>query len=57
LDFYKKLYRVLKTNGKLFHYIGEGNQDLAEDVIKRLKAVGFKYVKEQPDILGVIAQK
>ncbi|MAG16357.1 hypothetical protein CMO88_04820 [Candidatus Woesearchaeota archaeon] len=61
LDFYKKLFRVLKSSGKIFHYMGnpenEQGKDFVKGVIKRLKEAGFKKIKERPDILGITAQK
>ena len=60
-EFYAKLYRILKPEGKLFHYVGSQNSkehaDFAKDVIKKLKASGFRSVHQRPDILGVTAVK
>ena len=47
LDFYKQIFRVLKNNGKLYHYTGSPgsknrNVNLVGNVSKRLKQAGFK---------------
>ncbi len=61
LDFYKKLYRVLKAGGKLYHYTGSPGEkqgkDIVKGVINRLNEAGFRNVKARPDVLGVTAQK
>ena len=51
LDFYKQLFRVLKNNGKLYHYIGNPgsknrNVNLPGNVSKRLKQADFKEIKK-----------
>ena len=51
LDFYKQIYRVLKNNGKLYHYTGSPGSkyrkiNLAGNVSKRLKQVGFKNIEK-----------
>ena len=51
LEFYKQLYRVLKKDGKLYHYTGSPGSkfrkiDLAKNVDERLRKVGFKNVKK-----------
>ena len=50
-DFYKQLFRVLKNNGKLYHYTGNPGSrfrkiNLAGNVAKRLKQAGFNGVKK-----------
>ncbi len=61
LDFYKRLYRVLKAGGKLYHYTGSPGEkqgkDIVKGVMKRLKEAGFRNVKARREILGVTAQK
>ena len=60
-EFYRKLNRVLKSSGKLYHYVGNPGEKLGKDfvrgVMNRLKEVGFRKVKRRDDILGVTAQK
>ncbi len=61
LDFYKRIYRVLKAGGKLYHYTGSPGEkqgkDIVKGVMKRLIEAGFRNVKPRPDILGVTCQK
>jgi len=50
LDFYRQLFRVLKKEGKLYHYIGSPGSknrriNLARNVGKRLRSAGFSNIK------------
>ena len=58
-DFYRELLRVLKGNGRLFHYIGDPNSKsgggVTKGVVRRLKEVGFSRVKPYPQAFGVVA--
>ena len=49
-EFYRQVYRVMKKNGKLYHYTGSpgGKKgiDLALGSVKRLSSIGFKDVKK-----------
>lgn len=58
-DFYRELLRVLKGNGRLFHYIGDPKSKsgggVTRGVIRRLKEVGFRRVKPYPRAFGVVA--
>lgn len=61
-DFYRQLFRVLKPRGKLFHYTGDPGsrnrrQDLPGRVAERLKGIGFRSVRREPEALGVSALK
>ena len=60
-EFYKQLYRVLKINGKLFHYTGRigiwVGRRFIDEVIKRLKEIGFKDIKKVMDEQAVICKK
>ena len=60
-DFHRKLYRVLKPSGKLYHYVGSPGEkrgkDFVRGVMKRLREAGFRKVKRRDEILGVIAEK
>jgi predicted methyltransferase len=61
LNFYKELHRVLKPNGKLYHFIGGGRIpreykiDYTKGVIKRLLTAGF--IKVDKSYRGVLAWK
>ena len=51
LEFYKQVFRVLKNNGKLYHYTGSPGSkfrhiNLIGNVSKRLKQAGFKNIEE-----------
>ena len=60
-DFYAEVYRVLKSGGRLFHYIGDPKSGLGSSmtrgVVKRLIAAGFRSVRPAPQAYGVIADK
>ena len=50
-EFYNQIYRVLKQNGKLYHYIGNPgsknrNMNLPANVAKRLQIAGFKKIEK-----------
>jgi predicted methyltransferase len=61
-EFYQEIFRVLRRNGRLFHYTGnphvvkKGNS-FVEGVIYRLKAAGFRYVGKVEHLMGVNAHK
>ena len=60
-DFYAELYRVLKWNGRLFHYIGnpasKSGATTTRGAIRRLQAVGFRRVEPRPKAFGLLATK
>ncbi|MCX6379737.1 MAG: spermine synthase [Armatimonadetes bacterium] len=59
--FYRELFRVLKRNGKLFHYVGDlesaHGSSVVRGVIRRLQEVGFKRITKAPEAFGVVATK
>lgn len=59
--FYRELYRVLKRNGRLFHYIGDPNSKASGSVtrgaLRRLQEAGFSRVVRRPEAYGVVAYK
>ncbi len=60
-EFYRELYRVLRRNGRLFHYIGDPESKLGNrvtrGVVRRLQESGFKRVVPRPQAFGVLAFK
>jgi predicted methyltransferase len=61
LDFYEGAYRVLKPNGRIFHYIGNpksrSGSRVTRGVVERLRFAGFKRVISSPQAFGVTAYK
>ncbi len=61
LAFYQQAFRVLKHNGKIFHYIGDPESKtgarVTAGVIRRLQEAGFKRVTRAPRAFGVVAYK
>lgn len=50
-EFYAQLHRILKKNGKIYHYTGlpgskNRNVNLPKNVSQRLKSAGFREIKE-----------
>jgi len=61
LEFYKQLFRVLKGNGRILHYVGrpgirQGKRYL-KGIINRLKLAGFSSIKRDEDSLSLIIEK
>jgi len=61
LVFYQQAFRVLKHNGKIFHYIGDPESKsgarVTAGVIRRLQEAGLKRVARAPRAFGVVAYK
>ena len=61
LAFYQQAFRVLKHNGRIFHYIGDPESKsgarVTAGVIRRLQEAGFKRVTRAPRAFGVVAHK
>jgi predicted methyltransferase len=61
LAFYQQAFRVLKPNGRLFHYIGDPESKsgarVTAGVIRRLQEARFKRVMRAPRAFGVVAHK
>ena len=59
-EFYRSVHRVMKRNGRLFHYIGDPNSGLGKKlypgVMKRLNAAGFRVVRRREEAFGVTAE-
>jgi predicted methyltransferase len=60
-EFYEEMFRVLKSQGKLFHYIGNPESKsvskIFQSVIRKLKEVGFQKVEMKNEAFGVVARK
>ena len=60
-EFYEHAFRVLKPNGRIFHYIGDPQSKsgarTTAGVIRRLQEAGFKRVTRAPRAFGVVAYK
>lgn len=61
-EFYREIFRVLRRDGRLFHYTGNPHvvkkgSSFVDGVIHRLKAAGFKNVQRVEHLMGVSAQK
>lgn len=61
-EFYREIFRVLRRDGRLFHYTGNPHlvkkgSSFVEGVIRRLKVVGFKQVEKVEHLMGVRARK
>ncbi len=60
-EFYAECFRVLRRNGKLFHYIGDPDSRsgarTTRGVVRRLQEAGFTRVVPKPQAFGVAAYK
>ena len=61
-EFYREIFRVLRRDGRLFHYTGNPHvikkgSSFVDGVIRRLKAAGFRHVEKVEYLMGVRAQK
>jgi predicted methyltransferase len=60
-EFYRDCWRVLRRNGKLFHYIGDPDSKsgarTTRGVVRRLQEAGFTRVIAKPQAFGVAAYK
>jgi predicted methyltransferase len=61
LAFYQQAFRVLKHNGRIFHYIGDpesrSGARVTKGVIRRLQGAGFARVIRSQRAFGVVAYK
>lgn len=59
--YYRELFRLLRRNGRLFHYIGsldsKGGAGVARGVVRRLQEAGFARVERRPEAFGLVALK
>jgi predicted methyltransferase len=60
-EFYRQLYRVLSSHGRVFHYIGDLSSGLGKRVAsgatRRLREAGFRRVIPHPEAFGLMAVK
>ena len=61
LEFYQQAFRMLKHNGRIFHYIGDPESKtgarVTKGVLRRLQEAGFTRVMRAPRAFGVVAYK
>jgi predicted methyltransferase len=61
LEFYRRLWRVMKPGARLFHYTGapgeKAGKRVVAGVVRRLQEAGFERVIERPEAQGVSAVK
>ncbi len=58
LEFYRDLFRILKQNGRMFHYLGNPKGDtLKKGVKRRLEEAGFEKLKWVENCKGFLAFK
>jgi predicted methyltransferase len=59
--FYQQAFRLLKHNGRMFHYIGDPDSKIGarvtKGVVHRLQDSGFTRVTHKPQAFGVVAYK
>lgn len=59
--FYKQAFRLLKHNGRMFHYIGDPDSKIGarvtKGVVRRLQDSGFTRITHRPQAFGVVAYK
>jgi len=60
-EFYRALYRVLASRGRLYHYIGDpesrSGRSVTNGAMRRLQEAGFSRVLRKPDAFGLLAYK
>lgn len=61
-EFYHELFRVLKQNGIMFHYVGtpgfrHRRIDLQKGIMLRLRKIGFSKLRRRKEVLGITARK
>ena len=61
LEFYRRLFRILKRNGKILHYVGRPGirqgKRYVKGIIKRLRLAGFSRIKKDERSLSLIIEK
>ncbi|OYT42584.1 MAG: hypothetical protein B6U78_00895 [Candidatus Aenigmarchaeota archaeon ex4484_224] len=61
LEFYKEMFRVLKSKGKIFHYVGypgkKQGKNYLRGILRRLRNAGFSKIEKIEEALGLIIRK
>ncbi len=61
MDFYRELWRVMRNQARLFHYIGDpeskSGRIITSGVMRRLEQAGFRQLSRAPKAFGVVAIK
>lgn len=57
--FYRQMHRVLRPQGRVFHYIGDlsskTGQGVARGIMRRLQDAGFARIQRRPEAFGIVA--
>lgn len=60
-EMYRRLYRVLRRGGRLYHYVGDPDSKsghaVTRGVVQRLGEAGFRDVRPRTQAFGVVARK
>ena len=60
-EFCRQLFRVLRSGGRLFHYIGDleskSGRVVSKGVVRRLQEAGFARVVRRPEAFGLVVYK
>jgi uncharacterized protein len=60
-EIYQEFRRILKRNGRLFHYIGDPDgkmgANVTRGVMRRLQDAGFSHITRRPEAFGLVASK
>jgi hypothetical protein len=60
-EFYRQLFRVLRSGGRLFHYVGDleskSGRIVSKGAVRRLQEAGFSRVVRRPEAFGLVAYK
>jgi len=61
VEFYRELHRIIKSGGRLFHYIGDpdsrSGRRITRGVVQRLEDAGFSRIQHSKRAFGVVAYK
>jgi predicted methyltransferase len=61
LEFYRQLFRILKDNGRVLHYVGRPGvrqgKNYLKGMIERLRLAGFSRIKKVEYALSLVLEK